>query len=199
MELHGTARGKAAGAQVRELLELVGISGSRADRYPARVLGRHAAAGCDRAGAGLRAEGAARRRADHGARRDGAGADPGAAGAADARAGAVDDPGHARPAGGGPGLRPGGGDVCRRDRRDGRDVRRSTTSRGTPTRACCLRPRPTCSATTGVVSIPGAPPRLDRELVGCPFQPRCDSAFAPCAETHPRGSSWSPGMRRSAI
>ena len=28
-----------------------------------------------------------------------------------------------------------------------------------------------------VISIPGAPPRLDRELVGCPFRPRCDSAL----------------------
>ena len=31
-----------------------------------------------------------------------------------------------------------------------------------------------------VVSIPGAPPRLDEPLVGCPFRPRCDSAFAAC-------------------
>jgi peptide/nickel transport system ATP-binding protein len=37
-----------------------------------------------------------------------------------------------------------------------------------------------------VLSIPGAPPRLDRELVGCPFHPRCDSAFAPCPTRHPR-------------
>jgi peptide/nickel transport system ATP-binding protein len=37
-----------------------------------------------------------------------------------------------------------------------------------------------------VLSIPGAPPRLDRELVGCPFQPRCDSAFAPCPTIDPR-------------
>jgi peptide/nickel transport system ATP-binding protein len=37
-----------------------------------------------------------------------------------------------------------------------------------------------------VLSIPGAPPRLDRELVGCPFQPRCDSAFEPCPTRHPR-------------
>jgi oligopeptide/dipeptide ABC transporter ATP-binding protein len=36
-----------------------------------------------------------------------------------------------------------------------------------------------------IVSIPGAPPRLDRPLVGCPFRPRCDSAFAPCATTRP--------------
>ncbi len=31
-----------------------------------------------------------------------------------------------------------------------------------------------------VLSIPGAPPRLDRVLTGCPFAPRCDSAFHPC-------------------
>jgi len=32
-----------------------------------------------------------------------------------------------------------------------------------------------------VLSIPGAPPRLDRPIEGCPFRPRCDSAFAACA------------------
>ncbi|HET7379998.1 MAG TPA: ABC transporter ATP-binding protein [Gaiellales bacterium] len=37
-----------------------------------------------------------------------------------------------------------------------------------------------------VISIPGAPPRLDREIVGCPFAPRCDSTFSPCTVTHPR-------------
>ncbi|MGH2996874.1 MAG: ABC transporter ATP-binding protein [Gaiellaceae bacterium] len=36
-----------------------------------------------------------------------------------------------------------------------------------------------------LASIPGAPPRLDRPLVGCPFRPRCDSAFAPCADQRP--------------
>jgi peptide/nickel transport system ATP-binding protein len=34
MEVHGTATGKAAMSRVRELLELVGISGDRAERYP---------------------------------------------------------------------------------------------------------------------------------------------------------------------
>ena len=29
------------------------------------------------------------------------------------------------------------------------------------------------------MSIPGAPPRLDRPIVGCPFEPRCDRAFDP--------------------
>lgn len=37
-----------------------------------------------------------------------------------------------------------------------------------------------------IVSIPGTPPRLDRELTGCPFAPRCDRAFDPCAVVAPR-------------
>jgi len=37
-----------------------------------------------------------------------------------------------------------------------------------------------------VASIPGVPPRLDRELEGCPFAPRCDSAFEPCPRVEPR-------------
>ncbi len=44
-----------------------------------------------------------------------------------------------------------------------------------------------------VISIPGAPPRLDRDLVGCPFRPRCDVAFAACATTHPRRIETAPG------
>ena len=36
-----------------------------------------------------------------------------------------------------------------------------------------------------VVSIPGAPPRLDQEVEGCPFRPRCDIAFSRCAVEHP--------------
>jgi oligopeptide/dipeptide ABC transporter ATP-binding protein len=37
-----------------------------------------------------------------------------------------------------------------------------------------------------VVSIPGVPPRLDREIEGCPFAPRCDRAFSPCPTVKPR-------------
>jgi peptide/nickel transport system ATP-binding protein len=37
-----------------------------------------------------------------------------------------------------------------------------------------------------VTSIPGAPPRLDRPVPGCPFAPRCDSTFSPCADKEPR-------------
>jgi oligopeptide/dipeptide ABC transporter ATP-binding protein len=32
-----------------------------------------------------------------------------------------------------------------------------------------------------VLSIPGAPPRLDRPIAGCPFSPRCDSVFDACS------------------
>jgi oligopeptide/dipeptide ABC transporter ATP-binding protein len=34
-------------------------------------------------------------------------------------------------------------------------------------------------------SIPGAPPRLDLPLTGCPFHTRCDRAFARCPEERP--------------
>jgi oligopeptide/dipeptide ABC transporter ATP-binding protein len=36
-----------------------------------------------------------------------------------------------------------------------------------------------------VLSIPGAPPRLDEPLVGCPFRARCDRAFDRCLTEHP--------------
>ena len=36
-----------------------------------------------------------------------------------------------------------------------------------------------------IASIPGAPPRLDRPLTGCPFRERCDSSFEPCASKRP--------------
>jgi peptide/nickel transport system ATP-binding protein len=36
-----------------------------------------------------------------------------------------------------------------------------------------------------VASIAGTPPRLDAEIVGCPFQPRCDVAFDRCASERP--------------
>ena len=44
-----------------------------------------------------------------------------------------------------------------------------------------------------VASIPGAPPRLDRELIGCPFAPRCDRAFSPCPTVIPRLFEVEPG------
>jgi oligopeptide/dipeptide ABC transporter ATP-binding protein len=44
---------------------------------------------------------------------------------------------------------------------------------------------PDLESRDAVVSIPGAPPRLDEPLVGCPFQPRCDIAFDRCAAERP--------------
>jgi oligopeptide/dipeptide ABC transporter ATP-binding protein len=45
---------------------------------------------------------------------------------------------------------------------------------------------PDLYGTAQVTSIPGAPPRLDRELAGCAFAPRCDRAFEPCTTVSPR-------------
>jgi oligopeptide/dipeptide ABC transporter ATP-binding protein len=44
---------------------------------------------------------------------------------------------------------------------------------------------PDLDAQRRVASIPGAPPPLDRPIVGCPFQPRCDRAFDRCPVEHP--------------
>jgi oligopeptide/dipeptide ABC transporter ATP-binding protein len=45
---------------------------------------------------------------------------------------------------------------------------------------------PSIAETEDLAFIPGTPPRLDREPPGCPFQPRCDRAFAPCATAVPK-------------
>ena len=52
---------------------------------------------------------------------------------------------------------------------------------------------PDLHGTGELASIPGAPPRLDRPIAGCPFRPRCDRAFAPCAEEHPALLGVGPG------
>jgi peptide/nickel transport system ATP-binding protein len=44
---------------------------------------------------------------------------------------------------------------------------------------------PDLNGDDAVRSIPGTPPRLDRAIVGCPFQPRCDSAFERCVTERP--------------
>jgi oligopeptide/dipeptide ABC transporter ATP-binding protein len=44
-----------------------------------------------------------------------------------------------------------------------------------------------------VISIPGAPPRLDRQIVGCSFQPRCDVAIVRCTTECPQLKSLYPG------
>ena len=74
---------------------------------------------------------------------------------------------------------------------DGRAARRAAA----PVHAHAVRrhARPR-RGTTGVASIPGAPPRLDRPLVACPFAPRCDSAF----EHLPRAAAAAAAGRASA-
>ena len=44
---------------------------------------------------------------------------------------------------------------------------------------------PDLFGTSDVTSIPGSPPRLDREVTGCPFQPRCDVPLDRCTSDHP--------------
>jgi oligopeptide/dipeptide ABC transporter ATP-binding protein len=48
-----------------------------------------------------------------------------------------------------------------------------------------------------VVSIPGTPPRLDREIVGCPFHARCDRVFDRCRVERPE-LRWLTEHRRAA-
>jgi oligopeptide/dipeptide ABC transporter ATP-binding protein len=44
---------------------------------------------------------------------------------------------------------------------------------------------PDVFGTGDVTSIPGSPPRLDQEVAGCPFRPRCDVPVDRCASEHP--------------
>jgi oligopeptide/dipeptide ABC transporter ATP-binding protein len=44
---------------------------------------------------------------------------------------------------------------------------------------------PDLDAREDVLSIPGVPPRLDTELHGCPFAPRCYLAASRCTSERP--------------
>jgi peptide/nickel transport system ATP-binding protein len=44
---------------------------------------------------------------------------------------------------------------------------------------------PDLESRVDVVSIPGVPPRLDRDIEGCPFAPRCDRAQSRCVVERP--------------
>ena len=46
-----------------------------------------------------------------------------------------------------------------------------------------------------VASIPGVPPRLDVPIPGCPFAPRCDRTFEPCPDVKPRYLAVGAGHR----
>jgi oligopeptide/dipeptide ABC transporter ATP-binding protein len=45
---------------------------------------------------------------------------------------------------------------------------------------------PKIQSSEDLIFIPGVPPRLDKEIPGCPFAPRCDRTFEPCPDVKPR-------------
>ena len=192
MELHGTATGKAAKAQVRELLELVGISGSRADRYPHEFSG------------GMRQRAAIALSL-----------------ACEPKVLLADEPTTAldvmvqaqilellvrltRDLGLSMILvthdLPVVAQVCDRaavmyagEIAEMGEMSTIYHDPRHPYTRMLFSATPDLLGDDDVKSIPGAPPRLDRELVGCPFAPRCDSTFAPCTVTHPRRLEIDPG------
>ncbi|HYW29126.1 MAG TPA: ABC transporter ATP-binding protein [Gaiellales bacterium] len=192
MELHGTATGKAARAQVRELLELVGISGSRADRYPHEFSG------------GMRQRAAIALSL-----------------ACEPKVLLADEPTTAldvmvqaqilellvrltRDLGLSMILvthdLPVVAQVCDRaavmyagEIAEMGEMATIYHDARHPYTRMLFSATPDLLGAEDVKSIPGAPPRLDRELVGCPFAPRCDSTFAPCTVTHPRRLEVDPG------
>jgi peptide/nickel transport system ATP-binding protein len=192
MELHGTASGRAARAQVRELLELVGISGDRADRYPHEFSG------------GMRQRAAIA-----------------LALACQPQVLLADEPTTAldvmvqaqilellvrltRDLGLSMILvthdLPVVAQVCDRAAvmYAGEIVEMGQMATiyhdpRHPYSRMLFAATPDLLGDEDVRSIPGAPPRLDREIVGCPFTPRCDSAFSPCPTTHPRRLDVGPG------
>lgn len=50
-----------------------------------------------------------------------------------------------------------------------------------------------------VVSIPGSPPRLDEEITGCSFRPRCDVPMDRCGDEHPLPRTAGPGHRAACF
>ncbi len=50
------------------------------------------------------------------------------------------------------------------------------------------------SMSVAPVAIPGAPPRLDHPVLGCPFQPRCDQAIERCEHEEPLLRQIRPGQ-----
>jgi len=196
MTLHGSTSGKEAKARVRELLQLVGIAGDRADRYPHEFSG------------GMRQRAAIAM-----------------ALACSPKVLLADEPttaldvmvqaqilellvGLSSTLGKELGLTmilvthdlPVVAQVCDQAAvmYAGRVVEKGTTSAvyhapKHPYTRMLFAATPDLLGDEDVRSIPGTPPRLDRELQGCPFRPRCDSVFEPCATVMPRRLEVEPG------
>jgi peptide/nickel transport system ATP-binding protein len=185
MELHGVASGRAARTQAAELLEMVGISGSRADRYP------HEFSGGMRQRASIAMALACNPKvllADEPTT------------ALDVMVQAqilellvrlTDDLGlamilvtHDLPV---------VAQVCRRAAvmyagkiAESGPIETLFHDPRHPYTRMLFQATPDLHGDDEVVSIPGAPPRLDRQVLGCPFHPRCDSAFSRCPLDEPR-------------
>ena len=135
----------------------------RVERLPAPALRRHAPARDDRDGGRLRPEGADRRRADHRARRHDPGRHPRRAAGAARPARHQHRADHPRPRRGRRPRRPGGGDVRRTRRRDGRASTNCSPDPSTPTPPACLGASPAAGRHAGthrLNEIPGLVPVL---------------------------------------
>ena len=171
--VHGVAKGRAAEERVAWLLRHVGLSPDLAQRYPARVLGRSAAADRRCARARAQSEDHHRRRSRVGARRFDPGADRQPAARPAERVRSFLPLHLARHGGGRAREPPRRGDVPGPDRRDrtaARDLREPAAPLHAQTDGSCARRRPRAAAPQDgvIVRRDSEPdPRRRRRAVRC--------------------------------
>ena len=174
LELHRNMKRKAGPQPGPRAARMVGIPDPerRLKAYPARDVGRHGAARDDRHGARLRARAAHRRRADDRPRRHHPGPDPRPHARAPARDRHGDHPHHPRPGRGRRDVRPGGGDVRRRDRRADRCARAVPRHRSTPIRSGLIGSVPVLGQRPGRAGVdPRHRAEPHRPAAGLPLRP----------------------------